>query len=427
MAPKSQGFASLDALFAAVRERCEEEYEEAFHEVWQGINDWPPFKTPSAFELRARDAYERLAAAVEAAREIVREADEARAEWIRHANTLPGNEILTAQPPDKAASSTAAKLASWVGAADHAAKERARGAKTEHGLVLLTDISVRPWTEGTLPNARLLAALHVLTRARYGFVPAPGAASDEELILGTTEIATDRQAAVVSLLHGNKPGSATPRWTVAKVIGEEAKAMRLVIARALPRLGEWMSRVCDGVTMPEMMKEPRSLEEAMFVSIAISKGAEIGASAFRLAERFQPEEARRLRDSDAGEALARMLEVAKVTDPRGHKQHDWSRVFVPPGAALSVRRVQTGRHVHRAQLAAARVPYSRRAAVSAGHPRAGAGGRRGDRLRPSTRPADPRARPRRGSQPRPPRARRRSAAPHGLPRGRPLTDHHGAP
>jgi hypothetical protein len=72
--------------------------------MWSGIDDWPQFKQPSDFETRARIVYERLASAVEAARELIGEHDNARSEWRRSMSSVPVPKLATAIPPEAAAS-----------------------------------------------------------------------------------------------------------------------------------------------------------------------------------------------------------------------------------------------------------------------------------------------------------------------------------
>lgn len=313
MAPKRQGFASLDELFAAVRARCAEEYEEQHGRAWAGLDDWPQWKTVSPFERRAREVYEQLAVAVEASRKLIEEQERVAEECF--ARELDAVALSRATPPDT--SSTVTKLAEWVGAADQAAEARAGSLKTDLGIDFMKNISNRPWIDSTPVDPRFLVTMHVLTLARFGLLPNREDGSDEKLHLGPLEIASDRKAAVVSLLFGNRPSSATPEWTVAKVIGNEAATMRNRLLRTVPRVVDRLLEIVgEGVTKAK--GEPRSLEDAMIFALAFSKMAEVGASAFRLAEAFHPDDAKRLRDTNPG--LERMLDLARWADPKGHKQ-----------------------------------------------------------------------------------------------------------
>lgn len=307
--------ATLEELFARVRERCETEYEAAFGKAWTGIDDWPQFTPPSDFERRARAVYEQLASAVEAARSLVDEHKHAVGEWTRETSTFSSAELLKNRPPAVATSTTAAKLAAWVGEADRAAEER-RATGEMDGAELRTDISVRPWTETDPVGPRFLVAAHVLTLATFHVVPISVCGFADGVAIAPLSIATDREAAVMSLLHGNRPASTTKTWTVAKVIAGEAATMRLQLRRTVSRLVDVWGRMVEVGRIPE--PATNTLEDAMLFAIAISKCHEVGASAFRLAEEQHPAQAAKLRETNP-EGLAKMISAAEATVYRLHK------------------------------------------------------------------------------------------------------------
>jgi hypothetical protein len=324
-AKQKAGFKTLDELFVAVREQCEQEYKEAFGKSWAGIPDWPRLEeTP--FEKRAREVYENLARAVEASRKIVEEARAARAEWGRVARELEPSSFVRAMaamtPPEAATSTTVAKMEVWVGDADRRAKERADEAAST-GIGIHTDISTRPWIDSTKElDRRLIVTLHVLALARFGVVPARDGSGDVSEI-EVAERATDRQAAIISLLYENRPQWAKPSWTVARVIGDEQKTMRLRVLRTAPRvlkrLGEAMVGVMEETEIvPPPQSEPRSYEEAAIVAVALSKLTEIGASAWRHVEEINLELADRARAANPAELEAL---VAEHEARRGHKHN----------------------------------------------------------------------------------------------------------